>query len=90
MSYAIYDDCKEHTGSIMTMGSEDITSFSQKQKISGKSSTEAELNGVDDTLLQILWIRYFMENQRHEIEDDISYQDNKSAMILERNSKDSS
>ena len=53
-SYAIHDNCKGHTGSMMTMGSGAITSFSRKQKINGKSSTEGELIGVDDTLPQIL------------------------------------
>ena len=43
--------------------------------------------GVDDALPQILWTRYFMENQGYNIEDNILYQDNKSAMTLERNGR---
>ena len=38
-------------------------SFSWKQKTNSKSSKESELIGVDDTLPQIFWTRYFMENQ---------------------------
>ena len=72
-SYAIHDDCKGHTVSMMTMGSGAITSFLRKQKINGKSSTKAELIGVDDALLQILWMRYLMENQGYKIEDNILY-----------------
>ena len=74
----------------MTLGLGAITSFSRKQKINGKSSTEAELFGMDDALPQILWMRYFMENQGYRIEDNILYQDNKSVMLLEKNGKSSS
>ena len=45
--------------------------FSQKQKINGKSSTEAELIWVDYALAQILWIRYFMKSQGCKVEDNI-------------------
>ena len=72
------------------MGSGAITSFSRKQKINGKSSTEAELIGVDDALPQILLTRYFMESQGYTVKDNILYQDNKSAMLLEQNGKNSS
>ena len=47
----------------MTMGSGAMTSFSRKQKIDGKIAIESELIGVDDTLPQIHWTRYFMERQ---------------------------
>ena len=63
-SYAIHDDYKEHAGLMMAMGSGAITSFSRKQKINGKSLTDTELIGADDTLPQILWTRYFSEKSR--------------------------
>ena len=66
-SYAIHDDCKGHQGSMMTMGSGAIISFSRKQKINGKNSMEVELIGVDDALPQILWMRCFMENQGYKM-----------------------
>ena len=47
----------------MTFGQGAITSFSRKQKLNAKSSIEAELIGVDDALPQILWMRYFLEQQ---------------------------
>ena len=34
--------------------------------------------------MQILSMRFFMENEGYKIEDNILYQDNKSGMILER------
>ena len=68
----------------MTLGSKAITSFSRKQKINGKSLTEAELIGLD------LWMRYFMEGQDYKSEENILFQDNKSAMLLEKNGRMSS
>ena len=56
---------------MLTLGSGAITSLSRKQKINGKSSTEAELIAVDESMLQILWTRYFLENQGYSITEDI-------------------
>ena len=74
---------------MMTLGLGAIISFSQKQKINSKSLTESELVGVDDALPQILWNRYFMESQGYN-EDNILFQDNKSAILLKKNGKTSS
>ena len=46
-------DCRGHTGAMMTLGGGTVSSFSRKQKLNGKSSTEAELIGMDDALPQI-------------------------------------
>ncbi|KAL3810038.1 hypothetical protein ACHAXA_000207 [Cyclostephanos tholiformis] len=59
-------------------------------KIVTKSSTEAELVGVDDSLGCILWARYFMEEQGYDMEPSLLYQDNMSAILLETNGKASS
>jgi hypothetical protein len=63
-AYAVHDhDCKEHTGGGMSFGKGMALSYSRKQKIVAKSSTKAELIGVDNTLGYILWACYFMEEQ---------------------------
>ena len=54
-SYASHDDCKGHTGAMMSLGKGAVMSFSRKRKLEVKSSTENELIGVDDTLPQALW-----------------------------------
>jgi hypothetical protein len=59
-AYAVHDDCREHTGAGMSFGQGMALSYSWKQKINTKSSTEAELVGVDDSLGYILWAHYFM------------------------------
>jgi len=41
--------------------------------------------GLDDVLPQILWTRYFLEEQGYVIRDSIVGQDNQSAMLLENN-----
>ena len=83
-AFAVHHDMKSHMGGIMTMGQGALYSASNKQKLNTKSSTEAELVGVDYLMPQILWIRYFLEAQGMKVSDNIVYQDNQSAMKLEK------
>ena len=75
-SFAIHNDCCGHTGGMLTLSHEAVTSFSHKQKLNTKSLTEAELIGVDDALPQILWTRYFLEQQGYSIIKNTFCQDN--------------
>ena len=86
----VHPDFKSHSGGVMTMGSGAIQSHSRKQKLNTRSSTEAELVGVDDFMTPILWTRLFLEEQGVHVKDNILYQDNKSAILLEKNGKRSS
>ena len=70
------------------MGS--IFSKSTKQKINTTSSTESELVGTYDTMMEIIWTNYFLEAQGNEANNTIVFQDNKSAIVLEKNGKLSS
>ena len=49
-SFAVHQDMRSHTGAALTMGKGSLISMSVKQKINTKSSTEAELVGVDDAM----------------------------------------
>jgi hypothetical protein len=89
-AFAVHNDMKSHTGAMMTMGQGASGAQSSKQKLSTKSSTEAESVGVDDNISQVIWCRYFLEAQGEVISDNIVYQDNQSAMKLERNGTKSS
>ena len=71
-------------------GSGSIIIISKNQKLNTTSLTEAELIGADATMPQTLWIRYFLEAQGYGIDKNILYQDNMSAMLLEKNRKKSS
>ena len=73
----------------MKIGGGSITSFSTKQKLNTRSSTEAELVAVDDAMSQILWSRSFLQHQGIDDIKIILYQDNKSAMILQENGRTS-
>ena len=88
-SFAMHDDFKSHTGAIMSMGKGALQSISRKQKLNTRSSTEAELVGVDDISIMILWTRFFLEHQGYDIEKNIIYQDNKSSILLETNGRKS-
>lgn len=81
---------KSHTGGVLTLGKGAIYGTSTRQKINTKSSTEAELVGVAEVLPQILWTQYFLEAQGYSCNNAIIYQDNKSAILLEKNGKASS
>jgi KUP system potassium uptake protein len=74
----------------MSLGKGSVFSMSRKQKINTKSSTEAELVGVDDGMPHIVWTRKFMEAQGYTISDNVVFQDNQSAMLLEKNGRSSS
>jgi hypothetical protein len=89
-SFAVHPDMKSHTGGSMTLGKGVIYGTSTRQKINTKSSTEAELVGVNDLMPQILWTRYFLEAQGYEITESIVHQDNKSTILLAENGKASS
>ena len=89
-SFAVHPDYKSHTGGTLTMGKGCILSSSKKQKLNTRSSAEAELVAVDDGMGLMLWSKLFLEAQGHTVEDNVLYQDNKSAILLEKNGKASS
>ena len=62
-SFAVHPDFKSHTGACQTLGHMSLLSLSSKQKINRKSSTEAELVGVDDAMTFVMWMRHFFESQ---------------------------
>mmetsp|Transcript_12260 Transcript_12260/g.17628 ORF Transcript_12260/g.17628 Transcript_12260/m.17628 type:complete len:111 (-) Transcript_12260:85-417(-) len=78
---------RSHTGATFTLGKGSPYSISSKQKINTHSSTEAELVAVNDAIALILWTRLFLKAQGFYVKDNIMYQDNKSAILLENNSK---
>ena len=79
-SFAVHPDYKSHTGAVMTLGNGTVVSLSRKQRLNTKSSTTAELVGADDASTLILWTKLFMEAQGYNIDMNILYQDNKSAI----------
>jgi hypothetical protein len=89
-SFAVHPDMKSHTGATVSFGKGSVYSMSRKQRINTKSSTEAEIIGVDDGMPLVIWTRNFMTAQGYDIRDNVIYQDNQSAMLLEKNGRASS
>ena len=94
-SFIVHPDCKSHTGACLTLGHGSVLSIFLKRKINTKSSTEAELVGVDDAMTFGRWMKHFFESQVRFIHvnyplkplgSDVSIkQDNTSTIQLERN-----
>jgi hypothetical protein len=87
---AVHMDMKSHTGATLLLGSGTITSISTKQKINTRSSTKAELVGIDDVVSKVLWTKLFLEAQNFHVDTNIVYRDNTSSMKLKENGKASS
>jgi hypothetical protein len=75
---------------MMTLGKEVMQSITRKQKMNVRSSTEGKLVAVDNAATMILWTKLFLEAQGYDVEKNIVYQDNKSAILLETKGKKSS
>ena len=60
-------------------------SYSWKQKINTRSSTEAGLVGEDDSLWCILWACYL--DQGYDMDPPLLYQDNMSAIMPKTNGR---
>jgi len=89
-SFAVHPDMKSHTGGCLSLGRGSVYGTSTRQKLNTKSSTEAELVGMNDVLPQVLWTRYFLEAQGYEVRDNVVFQDNQSTMLLANNGHGSS
>ena len=89
-AYGVHLDCKSHTSGAMSLGKGCPINMSRKQRINTRSSTEAELVGVNDNMTMVLWVKLFLEAQGIKVVDNIIYQDNQSTMLLKKNGRQSS
>ena len=88
-SYATHSDMRSHTGGVISLGHGVINSKSNKQKINIKSSTEAELVGASNYISHTLWTSWFLKEQGYIVNTNLFYQDNQSAILLEKNGRNS-
>jgi len=86
-AYAVHDDMKIHTGGATSLGRGAIMCKSTKQKLNTKSSTEAEVVDSSDYLPNTIWARMFLAEQGYKLTENIFYQDNQSAIRLEKNGR---
>jgi len=89
-AFAVHPNMRGHSGGGLSLGRGFPIISSTKQKLNTRSSTEAEIVGADDFMPAICWTRYFMEAQGYHVKDNVLFQDNKSAILLEKNGKASS
>ena len=89
-AYGVREDFKSQTGAVMSFGRGGMMTKSTKQKLNTKSACEAELVGASDMIPQLLWTRYFLNEQGYNIKEAILYQDNQSAILLQKNGRASS
>jgi hypothetical protein len=88
-SYAVHADMRGHTGGVISMGHGVVHGKSSKQKLNTKSSTEAEVVGASDYIPWTLWAKRFLQEQGYNLKRNIFYQDNESAMKIEKNRRKS-
>jgi hypothetical protein len=81
-SYGTHADGKSHTGVAIALGSGPVVTKSTKQKLTTKSSTEAELVALSDSASLVLGVRNFLEAQGYEVPPATVYQDNLSTMAM--------
>jgi hypothetical protein len=89
-SFAAHPNMRSHTGATMSLGVGCLYSILRMQKLNTRRSTESELVGINDAMLLIFWTRNFLIGQGFHVADNVVYQDNQSAMLLENNGKMSS
>jgi hypothetical protein len=89
-AFAVHPNMRGHSGGALTLGLRFPISSSGKQKLNTCSSTESKLVGVDDFMSLIVWSRNFLKAQGYAMVDNILHQNNRSAILLEKNGKMSS
>lgn len=85
-SYAIHQDCKGHSGAIISIGAGGgpVYATSTKQKLVSKSSTESELNALHEALSQLEWLQNLLSELGYPSAPATVYEDNMSTIILAR------
>jgi Reverse transcriptase (RNA-dependent DNA polymerase). len=89
-AFAVRDDFKSQSGRGMSLGTGMIQCKSNKQSTTENSSTTAELVSSSDALIMIIWTNNFLKAQGYPIKDTLLFQDNMSAIKLEKNGRQSS
>ena len=86
----VHENLRRQTGCGQTFGIGFLMSTAGKQKLNTRSSTETELVAADDGMPDVLWTRRFIEAQGRSLIENKLLQDNRAAMLLEKNGKASS
>jgi hypothetical protein len=88
-AYAVHDNMRSHMGGLISLGTGLVHGKSSMEKINTKSSTEAEVVGLAEYLPYNIWFLHFMRAQGYDIRSNTIYQDNKSAILMKKNGRNS-
>ena len=88
-SHAVHDNMRSHIGGITSFGVGAVHTKSSMEKINTRSTCESELVGVSEYLPYNIWTFLFMKEQGYTIDNNTIYQDNKSAILMEMNGRNS-
>jgi hypothetical protein len=83
-AFAVHPDYRSHTGAIVSMGEGAVISISRQQGMNTRSSTEAELVAADEVAGTMIWAKLFLQAQGYSVSENVLYQDNRSAILLEK------
>jgi hypothetical protein len=86
-SHGVHADGRSHTGCVITLGGGSVFTRSGKQKAVSRSSTEAELIALSDSLPTILWARQFLRDMGIDIGPVQIHEDNTSTIALAERGK---
>ena len=75
---------------MITLGEGAIYAKSGKQGLVTRSSTEAELVGLSDSSVQVIWLRNFLTEQGYQMGPAITCQDNESTIKLAQKGRSTS
>jgi hypothetical protein len=84
---AVHPNMQGHSVGGLSLGRGFPIMSSTKQKLNTRSSMESEIVGANDFMPAICWTQYFMEAQGYQVQENILFQDSKSAIFLEKNGK---
>ena len=88
-SHLVHANMRGVTGGVTSMGHGVVHGRAAKQKMNSRSSCETELIGVYEYLPYNIWFCHFMKAQGYEIQNNVLYQDNQSAIKIEKNGRNS-
>lgn len=81
-SFAVHDDYKSHSGTLVTLGTGAYYTKSTTQKLNTTSSCEAELVALAKGMQQALWSRAILSEMGYPANPILVYQDNQSTIKL--------
>ena len=81
-AFGSHHDGKSHTGVVITVGNACVMSRSVKQKIVTRDSTEAEIVGCSDFIVEVISISEFLNGLGYATSVPIVFQDNQSAILM--------